>query len=114
MGTKPLMPSFLRAALKEADHLEMCLKAFLPAADALTDTILPVLFFFKLDFVRPDWVLTFVPLKTDTLARLPLAMTDFFMAIFFMPIAIFIFFMDIFMAMAFIDIFIFIAILSVF
>merc|ERR1719394_1826716 len=59
---------------------------FLARLEALIETILPALFFFRSDFLRPPEVFTLVPLKTEALPRLPLAMTDFFMAIFFMPI----------------------------
>merc|ERR1712194_629885 len=38
-------------------------------------------FFFRSDFLRPPEVFSLVPLKTEDLPRLPLAMTDFFMAI---------------------------------
>merc|ERR1719162_593148 len=54
---------------------------FLARSEAFFETILPALFFFRSDFLRPPEVFSLVPLKTEDLPRLPLAMTDFFMAI---------------------------------
>merc|ERR1719420_32104 len=101
------MPRPLRAALTAAPQAEITLAPllFLEAAERFTETILPRLFFFRSDFFRPPEVLALVPLKTEDLARLPLATVDFFMTIFFIIfmeaifLAIFIFmdfFMDIF------------------
>merc|ERR1719491_2067826 len=70
---------------------------FLARSEAFFETILPALFFFRSDFLRPPEVFSLVPLKTEDLPRLPLAMTDFFMAM-----AIFIFMLAIFMAAIFI------------
>merc|ERR1719491_2232474 len=62
---------------------------FLARSEAFFETILPALFFFRSDFLRPPEVFSLVPLKTEDLPRLPLAMTDFFMAIFIFMLAIF-------------------------
>merc|ERR1740129_2037882 len=98
------MPKALRAALKAAPHAAIFLNPFrfLAALDALTDTTLLALLRFKSDFFKPPTVLALVPRKTEDLARLPLAITDTFIAFMrrFMPLAIF-----------FMPIFIFIAIL---
>merc|ERR1719476_184668 len=112
MMQNPLIPRTLSALTTAAFHPEIRLYAFFPAADFLTDTIFPDLLFLRSLFFNPLAVLALVPLNTETFPRFPLAMTDFFMAIFFMPIflAMAIFFMPIFLAMA--AIFIFIAILS--
>merc|ERR1719469_623560 len=79
---------------------------FLARSEAFFETILPALFFFRSDFLRPPEVFSLVPLKTEDLPRLPLAMTDFFMAILraiiFLAMAIFIFMLAIFMAAIFI------------
>merc|ERR1719162_1151497 len=72
---------------------------FLARSEAFFETILPALFFFRSDFLRPPEVFSLVPLKTEDLPRLPLAMTDFFMAILR---AIIIFMLAIFMAAIFI------------
>merc|ERR1712194_754314 len=68
---------------------------FLARSEAFFETILPALFFFRSDFLRPPEVFSLVPLKTEDLPRLPLAMTDFFIAILraiiFLAMAIFIF-----------------------
>merc|ERR1719199_178575 len=58
---------------------------FFAAADAFLETTLPALFFMRSDFCRPPEVFALAPRNTVLFARLPLAMTDFFMARFFMP-----------------------------
>merc|ERR1719148_650234 len=47
---------------------------FLARSEAFFETILPALFFFRSDFLRPPEVFSLVPLKTEDLPRLPLAM----------------------------------------
>merc|ERR1712107_811144 len=71
---KPLMPSCLRATLVAAAHLASLLlpKAFFERRLAFFDTILPVLLFMRSAAFRPPLILALVPLKTLTLASLPL------------------------------------------
>merc|ERR1712228_11639 len=85
-GQKPLIPSSLRAFLHASHHFFSALVAnfFLEAADAFLLTILPDLLFIISDFAKPLAVFTFVPRKTEALARLPLAILLTFIAFFFM------------------------------
>merc|ERR1719188_692141 len=91
----------LRAAFTAAPQAAILLAPFLflAAAEALADTTLPALFFLRSDFLSPPEVFSLVSRKTEDFARLPLAMTDFFIAILriFMEAIFFmaIFFMDI-------------------
>merc|ERR1719213_1046327 len=99
---KPLMPSSLRALCTALFQRQMPLAyLFLDAADIALETTLPALFLVSLSLVRPPEVLALVPLKTEDLARLPLAMLLFFMA-FFMAFIVFIAFMAFIAFMTFI------------
>merc|ERR1719367_1972124 len=77
MATNPLHLSSLRAVRTASAHFfkPFRMNCFLPCAEAALDTILPVLFFISLSLVRPDCVFVLFPLNTDTLERLPLAIT---------------------------------------
>merc|ERR1740123_837976 len=69
---KPVMPSSLRASDSARPHFFKPLDSntFLECADAALLTILPLLFFIKVSFVRPVTVFVFLPLKTAALASL--------------------------------------------
>merc|ERR1712151_794633 len=97
---KPLMPSSLRAFLHASIHRFAALltNLFLAAADDFLLTILPVLLFIRVAFVRPLVVFSFLPRKTEAFARLPLAILLTFMAFFFMAFIAFIAFIPFFIA----------------
>merc|ERR1719148_220037 len=61
---------------------------FLARSEAFFETILPALFFFRSDFLRPPEVFSLVPLKTEDLPRLALAIFIFMLAIFMAAIFI--------------------------
>merc|ERR1712083_561557 len=81
---KPLMPNCLRASFTASHHFfkALCTNAFLARADAALLTIFPLLLLVRVSFVKPPTVFTFLPLKTATLASLPLAMMLTFLTFF--------------------------------
>merc|ERR1719491_235153 len=80
---------------------------FLARSEAAFDTILPTLFFFKSSFLSPPLVFTMKPCNTMTFANLPLAITDLFIAFFFIAFAFITVFMAFmaFMGLSFITVF---------
>ncbi|CAE8685255.1 unnamed protein product [Polarella glacialis] len=106
MAAKPLMLKAVLAAWTALVQPPRFLAyLFLATALAALETTLPALFFVSFSLVRPPPVFTLVPRKTEDLARLPLAIVDFFMAFFFMTFFItflIAFFIAFFIAVAFI------------
>merc|ERR1719469_1119791 len=70
----PVILSALRACFVASLHFFNALPAkfFFPRADAALLTTLPDLLFVSVAFVKPPTVFSFLPLKTATLASLPL------------------------------------------
>merc|ERR1719412_1267581 len=111
-GQKPLMLSCLRAALTASIHFFSALfaKAFLALSDLFLLTILPVLLFVNVAFVKPPMVFSLAPLKTRAFASLPFPILLVFIA--FMAFMAFIAFIAFMAFMAFIAFITFIAFMA--
>merc|ERR1719401_2016038 len=84
-GVERLAGCRLAANWNKASEVQS-LAGLFARAEAALDTILPRLFLMRLSLVRPVYVFTLVPLKTEALALLPLAITlTLFAFMTFMP-----------------------------